>query len=81
MPLRFRIIKKYIQSTLLCFHFSYNYQVVVKGLKEKFGDLNEGNEREFRSFFDKIIQLPFMMPLGTYNTSDYVISLLKDIDF
>ena len=22
-----------------------------------------------------------MMPLGTYNTSDYVVSLLKDIDF
>ena len=25
----------------------------------KFGELTEKNEREFRSFFDKIIQVPF----------------------
>ena len=75
------LLKNIFSLPYCVFILAIDYQVVVKGLKEKFGDLNEGNEREFRSFFDKIIQLPFMMPLGTYNTSDYVISLLKDIDF
>ena len=39
----------------------------MKGLVPKFGPLTEKNEREFRSFFDKIIQLPFSMPIANYD--------------
>lgn len=46
-----------------------DYEVVVKGLEGKFGKKTEENEREFRSFFDKIIQVPFSMPTGTYDIS------------
>lgn len=46
-----------------------DYDVVVKGLEGKFGEKTEENEREFRSFFDKIIQVPFSMPTGTYDIS------------
>ena len=38
-----------------------DYEVVVKGLEPKFGKLTDKNEREFRSFFDKIIQVPFSL--------------------
>ncbi len=75
------LLKNIFSLPYCVFILAIDYQVVIKGLKDKFGDLNEDNEREFRSFFDKIIQLPFMMPLGTYNTSEYLISLLTDIDF
>lgn len=51
-----------------------DYDVVVKGLEGKFGKKTDENEREFRSFFDKIIQVPFSMPTGTYDISE----LLKD---
>lgn len=51
-----------------------DYDVVVKGLEGKFGKKTEENEREFRSFFDKIIQVPFSMPTGTYDISE----LLQD---
>lgn len=51
-----------------------DYEVVVKGLEGKFGKKTEENEREFRSFFDKIIQVPFSMPTGTYDISE----LLQD---
>jgi hypothetical protein len=44
-----------------------DYDVVVKGLESKFGKKTEENEREFRSFFDKIIQVPFSMPTGNYD--------------
>jgi len=44
------------------FILAIDYDVVVKGLRPKFGELTEKNEREFRSFFDKIIQMPFSMP-------------------
>mgnify|MGYP001169419813 FL=1 len=63
------------------FVLAIDYQVVVKGLKEKFGDQTPENEWEFRSFFDKIIQLPFKMPMGNYDIGKYVKSLLRDIQY
>jgi len=63
------------------FVLAIDYDVVVKGLKSKFGELNEQNEREFRSFFDKIIQLPFQMPLNTYIIDDYIKEMLLSVGF
>src|SRR5690606_14921408 len=42
-----------------------DYDVVIKGLRKKFGEQGK-NQREFRQYFDKIIQIPFSMPVGTY---------------
>lgn len=61
------------------FILAIDYDVVIKGLKPKFGELNDTNEREFRSFFDKIIQVPFSMPVSQYSTKDYLINELKRI--
>jgi gas vesicle protein len=63
------------------FMLAIDYDVVVKGLKHKFGELNEQNEREFRSFFDKIIQLPFQMPIASYNIIEYIKDLLESVDY
>lgn len=64
------------------FVLAIDYQVVVKGLKEKFGEPTESNEWEFRAFFDKIIQVPFMMPVAQYNLGKFIIkSLADDIDY
>ncbi|MDA0754208.1 MAG: P-loop NTPase fold protein [Candidatus Marinimicrobia bacterium] len=63
------------------FILAIDYQVVIKGLKDKFGEQTPENEWEFRAFFDKIIQLPFKMPMSDYNIGHYVIQLLKDISF
>lgn len=63
------------------FLLAIDYQVVVKGLKEKFGPQTAENEWEFRAFFDKIIQLPFMMPMGQYDIGKYVNELLKSVGF
>jgi len=58
-----------------------DYDVVVKGLKPKFGELNDKNAREFRSFFDKIIQLPFAMPVGAYTIDNFLINELGKIGY
>ncbi len=63
------------------FILAIDYQVVVKGLVGKFGDPKPENEWEFRAFFDKIIQLPFSMPMGNYDIANYVLGLLDEIDF
>jgi len=54
------------------FVLAIDYDVVIKGLEPKFGKLSELNEREFRSFFDKIIQVPFTMPVSSYNIDDFL---------
>lgn len=63
------------------FVLAIDYDVVVKGLKNKFGEPNEQNEREFRSFFDKIIQLPFQMPVSAYNIEQYISELLLSVGY
>ena len=63
------------------FVLAIDYQVVVKGLEAKFGEQNETNEYEFRAYFDKIIQLPFMMPVATYKITNYLEKLLIDTGF
>lgn len=54
------------------FVLAIDYDVVIKGLEPKFGKLSELNEREFRSFFDKIIQVPFSMPVSSYNIDEFL---------
>ncbi len=54
------------------FILAIDYDVVVKGLESKFGPKTKENEREFRSFFDKIIQVPFTMPVGAYDISQFL---------
>ena len=63
------------------FILAIDYDVVIKGLKPKFGELTERNEREFRSFFDKIIQLPFSMPVASYNVDTFLVDALRKIEF
>lgn len=63
------------------FILAIDYDVVIKGLKPKFGELTDKNEREFRSFFDKIIQLPFSMPVANYNIDTFLVDALSKINF
>lgn len=63
------------------FVLAIDYEVVVKGLEPKFGKLTDKNEREFRSFFDKIIQVPFSLPVSSYRPMDFVLKSLADIGY
>lgn len=63
------------------FVLAIDYDVVVKGLEPKFGKLEPSNEREFRSFFDKIIQVPFQLPVNNYQPMDFVLDSLKSIGY
>lgn len=75
------LIKNIFEVDHCIFILAIDYDVVVKGLEPKFGKLTEKNEREFRSFFDKIIQLPFSMPLGSYTIDEFLIESLIEIGY
>lgn len=63
------------------FILAIDYEVVVKGLEPKFGKLTDKNEREFRSFFDKIIQVPFSLPVSNYQPESFLIKMLREISY
>ncbi len=75
------LLKNIFEVDNCIFILAIDYEVVVKGLIPKFGPITEKNEREFRSFFDKIIQLPFTMPVNSYDISNFLIESLKNIDY
>lgn len=75
------LIKNIFEVNHCIFVLAIDYEVVVKGLIPKFGVLTEKNEREFRSFFDKIIQLPFSMPVAMYDVNNFLIDSLYHIGY
>jgi len=75
------LLKNIFDLDKCIFVLAIDYDVVIKGLEPKFGKFTEANEREFRSFFDKIIQLPFSMPVATYDINSFLIKSLHDIGY
>ena len=63
------------------FVLAIDYDVVIKGLEPKFGKLSVQNEREFRSFFDKIIQVPFSMPVTRYQIDEFLKESLLSVHY
>lgn len=75
------LIKNIFDIKQCIFVLAIDYDVVVKGLKLKFGPRTEENDREFRSFFDKIIQVPFSIPTSSYNMSRFLEENLQEIGY
>lgn len=75
------LLKNIFDLPKCIFVLAIDYNVVIKGLKPKFGELTQQNEREFRSFFDKIIQLPFLMPISSYKIDRYLTDNLEKVGF
>jgi len=75
------LIKNLFDLKNCIFVLAIDYGVVVKGLQSKFGQITEENEWEFRAFFDKIIQLPFSMPISSYDISKYLKALLVKVNY
>lgn len=75
------ILKNVFDLENCIFILAIDYDVVIKGLKPKYGELTSKNEREFRSFFDKIIQLPFSMPVKAYKIGEFLGEALQSIGY
>lgn len=69
------ILKILLEVDNCVFVLAIDYDVVVRGIKAKYGA--DMDERKARSFFDKIIQVPFSLPVGSYNIEQYVTNLLQ----
>lgn len=75
------VLKLFLDIPSCVFILAVDYNVVAQGVKKKYGDYID--EAKGRSFFDKIIQLPFNLPVSQYDINSYFRQLLEKagIDF
>ena len=72
------ILKLFLDCDKCVFVLAIDYSVVSQGVKVMYGDSIDDSKG--RSFFDKIIQVPFKMPTAQYNLKNYVGKFLESID-
>lgn len=70
------VIKLFLDIDKCVFVLAVDYAVVSKGLQQKFGV--GVDDLKGKSFFDKIIQLPFSLPIAQYDIRKYMRTLCVD---
>ncbi len=68
-------IKNFIDVAGCVFVMALDYEVVQRGMVEKLG--SDLQRTSGKAFFDKMIQLPFIVPTTSYKLDEYIIDLLR----
>lgn len=71
------VIKLFLDCKGCVFILAIDYSVVLEGLTEKYG--SDFDKQKSRAFFDKIIQVPFNVPVSNYNMDNYIKTSLEKI--
>jgi len=69
------VMKLFLDLEKCVFVLAVDYAVVTQGIKAKYGDYID--EAKGKSFFDKLIQLPFIVPVNQYKLDQYLSKLLS----
>lgn len=69
------VLKLFMDVRNCVYVLAIDYDVVVNGVRQKYG--SSMTEDKCRSFFDKIIQLPFSMPVNSYHIDGLLRSVLQ----
>ena len=73
------ILKLFLDCRHCVFILAVDYEVVQAGIKKK-NLISDISLEKGRNFFDKIIQLPFRMPINNhYNIQQYVETMMKKV--
>ena len=72
-----KLLKIFLDCEKCVFVLAIDYEVVSQGIKEKYK--NNLDERKSRKFFEKIIQVPFKMPVAHYNIDKYIGAALNKL--
>lgn len=72
------VLKTFLDSQHCVFVLAIDYDVVSKGVMQKYGDLIL--EDKGKSFFDKIIQVPFKVPVERYSLYSFVKGCFEALD-
>lgn len=73
------VLKLFLDCENCVYVLAIDYDVVCRGIGQKYGE--DFDQRKGRSFFDKIIQVPFKMPIANYEIRKYVAAALVQMGF
>lgn len=73
------VIKVFLDCDRCVFVLAIDYDVVSNGFKKKYGDSMD--KEKGRNFFDKIIQVPFKLPVTDYKIEKYIKGVLNRVGF
>lgn len=62
------------------FVLAIDYNIIIRGLKKKYEKYTD-SYISFKDYFDKIIQLPFVMPIRSYKINNMLMNGLIEIDY
>lgn len=71
-------IKNFLDIPRCVFMLAIDTKVVMEGLHKKYGDNMDAKKQEH--FFDKIIQIPYKLPVHRYELKSYMQEVLKGYD-
>lgn len=71
------VLKLFLDCDKCVFLLAIDYSVVSQGIRQKYGE-SLGVDKG-RSFFDKIIQLPFKMPVAHYKIENFIQAAMEQM--
>ena len=63
------------------FILAIDYEMVANGVERKYGILNLKSRDMTKDYFDKLIQVPYMIPMAQYNIKNMVMKRLREFNF
>ena len=69
------VLKLFLDCKNCVFVLAVDYEIVTLGIRQKYGDTI--NAAKGKSYFEKIIQLPFKMPVAGYDIKKYTDFMMK----
>ena len=73
------VLKLFLDCENCVFVLAIDYSVVIRGVKMKYGESLE--DEKGKAFFEKIIQVPFTVPVANYNLSNFIKDSLEHLYF
>ena len=73
------VLKLFLDCEHCVFVLAIDYNVVVRGAKSKYG--KDLDDEKGKAFFEKIIQVPFTVPVANYDLQNFIESSLNKLDF
>ena len=73
------VLKLFLDCEHCVFVLAIDYNVVVKGAKSKYG--KDLDDEKGKAFFEKIIQVPFTVPVANYDLQNFIRNSLKKLGF
>lgn len=71
------VLKLFLDCEGCVFVLAIDYNVVVRGVKAKYG--NDIDSEKGNAFFEKIIQVPFTVPVENYDMSEFIKKSLSEM--